>query len=511
MKSIQCSKILTHLHVLILTCILCLTNADIKAQSSNHWTRNFNEESSLLSGAVVGGGAGAAAIFYNPAIISEIEESNLSINASLFSVDFLSAKNAWGDDLNLTKTRFVVVPRFISYMIELKKAPNLSLEVAFMNNENYNVEDVNSVDNLIDVLPRFDGPERYNAFYSFSNKFRDDWLGFGGSHRINENLVLGASMFVSARIMEYSYMVDIEAGSPQFITDDPGTPYYTAKYKEHEYVKFNNYRLLWKFGMIYTKDNLSLGLNISTPSVGVYSDGKRAMRKRSQSNINNSTGEPVPNFLISDFAEKKDVTVSYKSALSISAGLTYSNPQKTKTIYTTFEYFGGLDDYRMVEADENTEMVSGKISDAIAYDDWLTFVWGAKPVMNVAVGYRWFAREKVMVLGGIRTDFNYRKGLEYSPLQSSRIMNGFKLDRYHLTGGLTVKIFRQELMAGLQYSFGYEKNQEQFVNLSDPVEYNSVNHSALQGVKNNNMTTMLNSISLYFGATIKFGEKGDSE
>lgn len=44
-------------------------------QSHNHWTRNFNEESSLLSGAVVGGGAGPSAIYYNPASIAEITES----------------------------------------------------------------------------------------------------------------------------------------------------------------------------------------------------------------------------------------------------------------------------------------------------------------------------------------------------------------------------------------------------------------------------------------------------
>jgi hypothetical protein len=38
-------------------------------QSHHYWTRSFNEESSLLSGAVVGGGSGPSAIYYNPASI----------------------------------------------------------------------------------------------------------------------------------------------------------------------------------------------------------------------------------------------------------------------------------------------------------------------------------------------------------------------------------------------------------------------------------------------------------
>lgn len=477
------------------------------AQSSNHWTRNFNEESSLLSGAVVGGGAGAAAIFYNPAIISEIEESNISLNASLFSIDILNAKNAWGNELDLVKTRFVVIPRFISYMIKLKKAPKLSLEIAFMNNENYQLDDVNSVDKLIDILPRFEGEERYAAYYSYSNKFRDDWLGVGGSRSINDNFVLGASMFVSARTMDYSYLVDIEAGPRLDYSEVPDDSYYTAKYKDQDYLHFNNYRLLWKFGMLYKRDKLSFGLNITSPSVGVYSDGKSVMRKNSQSNINNEEGESVPDFLVFDYAEKKDVTVNYKSPLSIALGATYSNTNKTKTVYATVEYFKGLDVYRMVSADENTDMISGEIGEVLAYEDWLTYVWGARSVTNVAIGYRWIVKKNLMVLGGVRTDFSYRKGVNYHPYLEKRTIKGFNIDRYHLTGGLTLNVFGQELMAGVQYSVGYQKDEEQFINLSDPVEYNPENFTALQGVKENNMDILLNSFSLYFGATINFGSK----
>lgn len=68
-------------------------------QSGNHWSGNFNEESSLISGAVVGGDARAASIFYNPAGISEIEPSNLSVNASLFSFFNLNASNVWRNEI----------------------------------------------------------------------------------------------------------------------------------------------------------------------------------------------------------------------------------------------------------------------------------------------------------------------------------------------------------------------------------------------------------------------------
>ena len=78
----------------------------LKAQFNNYWSYNFNEGSSLVAGAVVGGGAGPSAIFYNPAIISEISASKLSLNASLFAYDIFNAKNVLGDGIDIPSSRF---------------------------------------------------------------------------------------------------------------------------------------------------------------------------------------------------------------------------------------------------------------------------------------------------------------------------------------------------------------------------------------------------------------------
>ena len=83
------------------------------------------------------------------------------------------------------------------------------------------------------------------------------------------------------------------------------------------------------------------------------------------------------------------------------------------------------------------------------------------------------------------------------------------MDFYHLTSGLSLTIFGQDLIAGLQYSIGRSINQKQIINFTEPVEYNSQENAALQGDRQNNMTTWLNSLSLYFGASFNFG--GDKE
>jgi len=500
-------------YLLVSKCILTLVFVTIFqtasfSQSNNHWTRSFNEESSLLSGAVVGGGAGPAAIYYNPSSISEISESKFSLHASLFSFHFHKIKNALGDGEDLSSILGVVEPRFLSYMVQPKKYPDWSFELAFLNNENTSVEFSTSVDKIIDIILSLPGDERYFAQFQYLNNYRDDWFGGGASWKINPNLFIGGSMFLSVKSLEYKFLLDIEAYplDDSIVENDQLVPFYSANFQHSEFLKFSNYRFLWKFGMIYKKEKFSLGLSITTPSVNIYSDSKKVSNKEKQANIKApGSDEFLPDYVIPDYQEKKDVEANFKSPLSIAAGCTYYFPDKLKTLYTTVEFFSGIDPYRIVQAEENPYLSSGYVYDNLPFNEWLTFVHGANPVLNAALGYSWSIRENLILMAGYRTDFNCRKDLDYEPYIDAKKIKNLDLDLHHLTSGLVFTIKGQDLITGLQYTVGRNREQAQFANLSDPVEYNTEIMAPLQGTPQNTMNTFYNSISLYFGATFNFG------
>jgi len=274
-------------------------------------------------------------------------------------------------------------------MVKPKKHPEWSLEFAFLNNENYRLDFTQSVDQDMNILTNLPGEERYYAYFNYRNIYRDDWFGFGGSWKVNPSLFIGASMFLSVKTMEYSFGMDIEAYPLDSVfIDDEYIPFYSANYQEMEYVKYNDYRLLWKFGLLYKKENFSVGFNITTPSVGgIYSDGKKVTRKEKQSNISlPETGEHLPDYVLADYEEKKEVFVNSKSPLSFAAGFTYYMRKNTQVVYSTVEYFAGIDPYRIIQANENPDLVSGSVFKDINYNEWLTFISGAKPVFNAAVG-----------------------------------------------------------------------------------------------------------------------------
>jgi len=141
----------------------------------------------------------------------------------------------------------------------------------------------------------------------------------------------------------------------------------------------------------------------------------------------------------------------------------------------------------------------------MAGDNLFAFVNGAKPLLNVGIGYQWLIQKDLLMMAGFRTDFNYRKNFNYNPYAENKQIKGMDLDMYHISAGLSWRILGQDLITGFQYTIGAEKDQQQFANLSDPVEFNTEDFTALTGPKEYTMDTFFHSISIYFGATFNFG------
>ncbi len=492
--------------------ILCGFPLLLQAQINNYWSYNFNEESSLVAGAVVGGGAGASAIFYNPAIISEINVSKLSLNASLFAYEINNAKEALGENFDMQSTRFYAIPRSVSYMHKPRNHPNWNLEFAYLNVVNTQFGSVNNIEKNVDILTYQPGTELYNAYVDLQTDIRTDFFGAGGSIKLSEKWFVGSSMFVSVNSKYSSYQLDINA-SPINATFNE-TTYYNAQHQTQEMMKFNDYRLLWKFGVFYKQPRFSAGLNITTPSVGgIYSDGKKVMRKQGQNNITNpDTGEPMQNFLTVDYAEKKQMSVTAKSPLAIAVGCTYSSTDDKRKLYATMEYFAGIDSYRMVEVTEDDNLGVGSILENEDFSEWLTYIDGANPVFNVAIGYRSYLKENLTLLAGFKTDFNYKIKTEPGKANIGKSIKSNDVNYYHLTGGLTLRIRGQDITTGLQYTLGMNNQAKQIVNLSRPVEFNFEEMRALQGTRTNTVKTLYNSFTLLLAASFNlYGNENKPE
>jgi hypothetical protein len=507
----DCNKNL-HKHILLsglsisLLIGILLPGYIANGQSSRYWTHNFNEESSILGGAVIGGGAGPSAIYYNPANISNVENSSFSFNVSLFSINSYKLQNALGNNIDLKKTTFTVQPRFISLIIRPKKNKNLSFEIASLNRESQDIEFTGGEERLIDILKTVPGEERYFATYRYKNKYSDNYVGIGGAYQVSKAISIGATMFVSIKTLNYCQITDIDAFplSDTIYTDNEPIPFYSASAINNEYVKFTDFRLLWKLGLTYTINILSLGLNFTSPSVSIFSDGRYVSGKLSQSNITNPDGEEfLPNIAIIDGLDVREFEVNYKDPFSISAGLKYDSPNGKRSFFISASFYSGIKPYKIVNSPVNPFITTEELFNSLENKEWLSYAYGADPVFNIGIGYRWKISDNFTLLTGFKTDFNYIQDFDYKELDSFKKFKQVINDVYYISAGGKVSIKWVNLFAGFQYAYGNSKDQPQIINLSDPVEFNVTENAPLQGNRENNMQIRYNSVIFLFGATFQ--------
>ena len=476
---------------------------------NHYWAFNFNSQSSLLSGAVVAGDGGNTSIYFNPSTISEIKNgANLSFAASLFTWGVYYFKDALGSDIDMTNLNFHVQPQFLSYSYRPKDSKfAFAFSILTRMKERFDINYYNSRE--LDIINHSPGPENYNVAYRYFLDYSDNWFGLACAYDVSERFKIGTSVFVSAAYLSYRTSTSTIAFSTTDTLWVDGVPN-PALVSEGAYIetfKFIDYRLIAKLGLSYVINKWRFGLNFTTQSFSVFSSGKEAYREQRMTNITNQeTGEFMPGYVIVNGQTKRNLDARIKFPFSVSFGFIYEVNSVNNRLYFTMEYFSQIRPYKMIDAPIREDITSDIIYNKLENKDWLSIADVARPVLNVAVGYRWELNKDLMFLSGIRTDFNNINNANYKEYSNYNKVNTADINIYHLTGGVQFYFLkRYQLVAGGELSFGYDKNQKQIANFTDPVEYNADDHRVLQGPLENNMDVFYFGFNIYLAATFKFG------
>lgn len=495
------------LRIFILLLFIFCFGFGTQAQLMNHyWSQSYNSISSLLSGAVVAGDAGPSSIYYNPATISELTNgTNISLAASFLTMNVYTAYNALGDGIHLQTSNFYVQPQFFSMSFN-SPIRKLSLEIATFTRirERLSFSYGNSdFGNFSETPP---ATERFTTSYNYKNDYDDSWLGIGGAYTLSSRLSIGLSLLFSASSLKYYHSLSA-IFSPDI--DSPGdsqenVSYITSENEYFEKITFTNIRFISKIGVSYKVKGWSLGLNFSTPGLNIYTSGKQAERLQKELYIP-SEGQDLPDsYLIYDIQKDDDIKANYKLPFSVALGIIYDMANNNQRFYATIEYFARVKPYKMIEATLNENITTKPIFDELENKDWLSFGYAASPILNLALGYQWLIKKDLLLMMGLRTDFNNTKNADLEELSTYNMIKTTDYNIYYATGGVQFHLKRHLLVAGTQFSFGYSKNQKQIANFGD-VNYG--NTLPLFGDRQNVMDTYYFAISVFLGATFNFEKK----
>jgi hypothetical protein len=481
--------------LVILNSIICLTSQG--QGTGRYWDQNFNSEAALLSGAVVAGEGGIAAIYYNPATITDMKKNNLSLSANLFSVYFFKADNALGLNLPGDRVQFDVYPRIITLTLNPEKIPELTIEMAFFTKSNEYLQ-INSGTSLTsDIIISNPGNEIYTGEYYLRSKFQDYNGGVGFGYKVSDNLSLGMTTMISYKDDQYYNSISTNAFSTDLGTHGPylSSADYLLKYNMYDV------RLVTKLGIRYKTQSMSMGANINLPSLKLFGNGT-VYRQYEYSNIHIDPSDTEGSNLY--YAGRQtDCKSHFKDPLSVSAGLNLFDPTGNSTLLFTAEYFFGLSSYQYIEA-FNDPGKEGYDFTPVEAGDWLSFIMQHKPVFDAGIAFKQRINDGLMFSGGFRTDFRYVNYSDYPDFLAYNKKSNYNVNVYHFNYGLNKNFKRGFITLGMQFSYGQENNQRQIVNLIEPVEYINSSIMPLTGNILNNVTVRYLDISVYFGFLFNF-------
>ncbi len=463
--------------------LLVVVSLVIYAQEDRYWSTSFNTEASLLAGAVVGGNSNITSIYYNPAGISEIEEKKIMLNVNLFQLNSESFKNIIGEKNDVTKSSFRVQPRFVSYIYRSKKNRNLSFQLAiFTKSSNY--KSLSAFDEKSSNFFNNNTEETTKTSYDYYNEYNDYWGGEGISYQINNRLSIGVSGFISVKNLLYSIYQYSIIGSDDYSLSD--TNNYQIITDRSERIALYDVRILGKFGFRYKVKNFSFGVNISTPSLKLF--GNSDVKYRQSVSNNTDTNLIVNNFSVSEDSKFREVKAKHPFSIAI-GGVVYMNEHKSQ-LYFTFEYFYKTPTYLMIDG---TKVVKSEEDNYPGGTHLTSYKYGAKTIVNYAVGYKKILNDNFDLILGFRTDFNAYNVSSTGEFKNIKEIQNIHNSLYHFTLGSNFKYKRSKFILGFQYSYGKKDNTTENKSM-----YNIV------GINNKNMIYTINSLGLFLGFSINF-------
>ncbi len=473
---------------IFLLLFLFLPFSVLLAQPSNYWSNSFNSEASLLGGAVVGGGSGITSIYYNPANISEIKNSNISLNSSLFKFTYETYSNAFGSVLDVSNTVFKAEPRFASFVFRPKKHPKISWQMAVFSHDYdrlYVYKTYTRPSNEIGLAET----GQYSASFNLNNIYDDYWAGFGAAYQINKNLFFGFSILGSLKNMKYA--------DRQQTTLNPGDGVETgiSSWSSFSWVDLWDLRVLLKLGLRYKINHTGIGVNLTFPSVKIMGYG-HAKFEQMYTNIVTNSGQPIPDYYKMAYADY--VYCQIKDPLSVALGVSHLTNDKKNQYYFSAEYFAGISPYKMMDPTRGYSL----FFDPVTASAGSTIYYGNKQVVNFGLGYMRNVRPEFELIFGFKTDFN-----------STFVPNSFKTihdeavykqyayaDLYHLSGGANfIFLNKLKINAGIELTYGQSKNNKQFINFTNVNWYDANSNKALQGPVVYDMTFRTINLGFFFG------------
>lgn len=467
-------------------CGLCLmfVSVQIFCQDTHYWTYRYGTKAVLMGGAAVGGLADNTSVIYNPALLSQVKSTSISINSNAYQVVNITAKNGAGPGLDVVSSQFSAVPITVSGLIPKKQSSRLTLGYAIIVPAEFTFKATAREDAAIDIVTagtESPGPEDYVGQFSNSTRLSENQGAFALAYKFSDKFSVGLTNQFIYRSHTYTKNELCRMILNNSVTPGNGTLVTT---NESQTIEYTNLRYVPKLGLAFASGNWSAGAALSFPSITIGGTGTIARdiaANNLQVNLQTNPNSPPILSRTSTFsnlalnARETGLTTTIQTPLSVSAGFTY---QKSKWLFAaSAEWFGSVALYNIMNPADNTFKRPSNLQ--VDGQKFLQVNASNKSVFNWAIGVERTVSNRVSISGGFRTNRSYfdKTFDDRAVARGRRTLNDNSLnldisswDIYHMVFGFTLNQERRDLSLGLTYSWADDGAIRQFANFDQPTE-----------------------------------------
>ncbi len=424
--------------------IIFFAGSLINAQDSHYWTNQYGTEASLLGGLVIGSKHDLSSTFYNPGTLALTTDQVLTISTDAYQITQVNITSKSPAVPDLESNTSGSAPSIVAFRLQLDELGKNQIAFSFL------VRDVVKADFYgRDINKTGTSGIRANDGIIFADNV-ETWIGFSWGRKIKEKVGIGISQYVALRSNRQRLQIINQ------VLEDPQTSATRIIYSD---TYFNNFKILWKAGIVFDHRPLSFGFTVTTPSLNLFNYTGESSINISQIN---SAGEEQ--FIAVN--DEDGLTSEFKTPFSIAFGAAY-HFEKT-SLYFSAEWFAKISSYEVLNTQPVLAVPSGEV---IPNTNFLS----RRSVINFGLGVDHKLGKDLSMYASLFTNNSAK-----DPDQLSKYsMSGYNI--LHFLGGVAFKYDVIDLILGLGYATG-NSTIESLDNIIDPANSTSVNNESLSEI-----------------------------
>ncbi len=451
------------------------------AQDTHYWTYRYGTRAVLMGGPAVGGLEDNSSVIYNPALLSLVKSTSVSINSNVYQVVNIGVKDGAGPGNEVVSNQFSAVPVTVSGLLKKKKTSRWTMGYAIIVPTEFTFKATAREDGFKDIDKQLNGTyspgaEDYVGQFSINTRLSENQGAFAIAYKINYHWSIGLTNQFIYRSHNYN-----KSELSRMILNDsiPNTKKLLntlVSTSETQSVEYANLRFEPKLGVGFANGNFSFGITVNFPSVNLTGTGTMARDVISNNlNAQQDVTKPRAPFSLAINDRQTKLNTIYKRPLSIAAGFVYRS-RKT-TVAVSAEWFDNVKIYNVMSPIGDPFKRPTTLN--LDSKKFLELNASNKSVTNFAIGLEHELNEKVSISTGFRTNNSFydrvfddritdrnKKNVNNNPLN----LDISSWNIYHVVVGGTFKKERRDLSIGFNFSWADEGAIKQFANFENPTE-----------------------------------------